>query len=186
MKKQKGNGKKIVTTYCSWLMVIENCTWAEIILSLCVCEWLFFLYVCVHPVTEVLWGGAVRVLDTQYVADDVSKLSLWTATLSQQESVEIGERGRREEQQEQEGTLQGLFLWVTVLLVLSPLVPLIENQTGKKKSVAFYSCVSPISLSRSTPLFHSPSIPVFIENLFLWPLLVWCLMRKKWKSSLGS
>lgn len=40
-------------------------------MSLCEC-----VCVCVHPVTEVLWGGAVRVQDTRYVADDVSKLSL--------------------------------------------------------------------------------------------------------------
>lgn len=45
---------------------------------LCQC----FVYVCVHPVSEVSWGGAVRVQDARYVADDVSKLSLWTATLS--------------------------------------------------------------------------------------------------------
>lgn len=121
-------------------------------------------------ILSVLLGGAVRMQDARYVADDVSKLFLWTATLSQQESVEIGERGggvRREEgQQEQEGTLEGLFLWVTVLLVLSPLVPLIENQT-EKKICRFLLLVSPISLSCST----SPSfILVFIEPppLFLY------------------
>lgn len=38
-------------------------------LSVCVC-------MCVHPVTDVLRDAAVRVQDTQYVADDVSKLSL--------------------------------------------------------------------------------------------------------------
>lgn len=58
----------------------------------------------------------MRMQDARYVADDVSKLFLRTATLSQQESVEIererGGRGvrREEEQQEQEGTLEGLFL----------------------------------------------------------------------------
>lgn len=36
----------------------------------------------------------------------------------------------------------------------------------KKKSVAFYSCVSPISLSCSIPLFHSLFILVFIETPF--------------------
>lgn len=67
-------------------------------------------------ILSVLLGGAVRMQDARYVADDVSKLFLRTATLSQQESVEIGERGeggevrREEEQQEQEGTLEGLFL----------------------------------------------------------------------------
>lgn len=81
---------------------------------------------------------------------------------------ERGGRGvrREEEQQEQEGTLEGLFLWVTVLLVLSPLVPLIENQT-EKKICRFLLLVSPISLSCST----SPSfILVFIEPppLFLY------------------
>lgn len=57
----------------------------------CVC-------MCVRPATEVSRDAAVRVQDTQYVADDVSKLSLQTVTLSQWESVEIG--GRREEQQD--------------------------------------------------------------------------------------
>lgn len=91
--------------------------------------------------------------------------------LSQQESVEIGERGGGgKEEQEQERTLEGLFLWVTVLLVLSPFVPLIENQTKKKLSL--FTPVSPISLSHSTPFFHSPSILVFIENPFLCLLLV--------------
>lgn len=135
--------------------------------------------VCVFvTVTEVLWGGAVRVQDTQYVADDVSKQSLWTATLSQQESVEIGERereeGGREEQQEQEGTLEGLFLWVTVLLVLSALVPLIENQTAqkKKKSLSLFTPVSlqflfltppPLSFSIHSSFYF---LFYFIENLF--------------------
>lgn len=53
---------------------------------------------CVYPFTEVSRDTAVRVHDTQYVVDDVSKLSLQTVTLSQRESVEI--EGRREEQQD--------------------------------------------------------------------------------------
>lgn len=51
-------------------------------------------YVCMYvSILSVLLGGAVRMQDARYVADDVSKLFLRTATLSQQESVEIGERG---------------------------------------------------------------------------------------------
>lgn len=105
-------------------------------------------------------GVAVRVQDTPCVVDDVSKLSLWTVTLSQWESVEIGERGRREEQQEQKGTLEGLFLWVTVLLVLSPCSSSRKpdgDRRRRKKTVAFYSTVSPISL-----LFQPPPFLIYI------------------------
>lgn len=41
----------------------------ETIVPVCLC-----VFAC--PVTDVLWGEAVRVQDTQYVADDVSILSL--------------------------------------------------------------------------------------------------------------
>lgn len=103
----------------------------------------------IPAVTDVLWGVAVRVQDALYEADDVSKPSLWTETL-----ISAGicgnwrEEGRSEEQQEQGGTLEGLFLWVTALLVLSPLVPLIENQNGKKTQL-----FTPVSLSCSTSSF---------------------------------
>lgn len=137
-------------------------------------------------ILSVLLGGAVRMQDARYVADDVSKLFLWTATLSQQESVEIGEGGgvrREEEQQEQEGTLEGLFLWVTVLLVLSPLVPLIENQTEKKNLSLFTPGLSNFSFLLHLPLFHSgfyrTPLPFFSITGFVmrlsWKLAFWFL-----------
>lgn len=70
---------------------------------------------------------------------------------------------REKEEQAHEGTLEGLFLWVTVLLLLSPLVPLIENQTEKK------------SLSYFTPLFLQFCFlappPLSLKSLFLTGLM---------------
>ena len=116
------------------------------------------LYVCVRPVKEVSWGGAVRVQDTQYVADDVSKLSLWTATLSQQESVEIGESEReREREREGGGGAVGARGDTGGIVPLSDSpFSLISSRSSYRKPDGGWkkkSLVSPIPLSRSTPSF---------------------------------
>ena len=140
-----------------------------------VCQWAS-VQMRVRPVTDVWWGGAVRVQDTRYVADDVSKLSLWTATISAGICGNWTERGR-EEQQEQEGTLEGLFLWVTVLLVLSPLVPLIENQT-RKKSLSLFTPESLQFLFLAPPPLSFP-----VHSSFYWKpffsLLRECLLIRQ-------
>lgn len=140
--------------------VIENCTGWKLS---CLC-----VYMCAPLVTEVLWGGAVRVQDTRYGADDVSKLSLWTATLSQQESVEIGERGRREEKQEQEGDTGRIVpLSDSPFSLISTRSSYRKPDRKKKKNRCRFLllCLSNFSFSLHA-LFLSPSILVFIENLF--------------------
>lgn len=129
---------------------------------------------------KCFWGGAVRVQDTRYVAGDVSKLSLWTATLSQQESVEIGERGRREGGAGARGDTGRIVPLSDSPFSLISFRSSYRKPDRKKKSRSlFYFCLSPISLSRSTPFFHSPSILVFIENPFLCTLLVSCPIMKR-------
>lgn len=107
------------------------------------------IYMCPSGV-----DGSVR--DTLYVKDDVSLRFLWTAALSLQESVKIGAK-KEGGVPGANGTQEGLFLWVTVLLVLSLLVPPIGNQT-REGGIAFYSSSLQLFL---LPLFHS----AFILNL---------------------
>lgn len=119
------------------------------------CAWVC-VYVRVHPVSVIGRGceNAGRSICSGWCQQTVPVNS---------DSISAGICGnwreggvRREEgQQEQEGTLEGLFLWVTVLLVLSPLVPLIENQTEKKNLSLFTPGLSNFSFLLHLPLFHS-------------------------------
>lgn len=81
------------------------------------------------------------------------------------------ERGEREEQ---EGTLEGLFVWVTVLLVLSPLVPYRKPDRKRKKKSNLSLC-SPVSLQflLAPPcLSFSTNLNFSIKNFSLCPLLL--------------
>lgn len=146
------------------------------------CAWVC-VYVRVHPVSVIGRGceNAGRSICSGWCQQTVPVNS---------DSISAGICGnwrggvrREEEQQEQEGTLEGLFLWVTVLLVLSPLVPLIENQTEKKNLSLFTPGLSNFSFLLHLPLFHSgfyrTPLPFFSITGFVmrlsWKLAFWFL-----------
>lgn len=135
-------------------------------------------------ILSVLLGGAVRMQDARYVADDVSKLFLWTATLSQQESVEIGEGGK------EGGGAAGARGDTGRIVPLSDSpFSLISSRSSyrkpdrKKKLSLFTPGLSNFSFLLHLPLFHSgfyrTPLPFFSITGFVmrlsWKLAFWFL-----------
>lgn len=85
-------------------------------------------------------------------------VSLGTAGASREESVKSARREWKE-------TVDGLFVWVTALLVLSPLVP--SRKLRKKKKNCLFTPLSPVSPSRTSySLFNWNENPSLVQP---WP-----------------